>query len=56
MWIGSETMLRTRAGDDAGKAFTMSPYAVATAIGYAVGPGSPHAALTRSGNFGDSGS
>ncbi len=47
IWIGSETMLLSRAGER-NKAFTMSLYAVAIGIGYAVGPGLAWA-LTRLG-------
>jgi predicted MFS family arabinose efflux permease len=38
IWIGAETMLLSRAGER-NKAFTMSLYAVAMGIGYALGPG-----------------
>jgi MFS family permease len=37
IWIGAETMLLSRAGES-NKAFTMSLYAVAMGIGYALGP------------------
>ncbi len=47
IWIGSETMLLSRAGER-NKAFTMSLYAVAMGIGYASGPGIAWA-LTRLG-------
>lgn len=47
IWIGSESMLLSRAGDR-NKAFTMSLYAVAIGIGYALGPGIAWA-LTRLG-------
>ena len=47
IWIGSETMLLSRAGER-NKAFTMSLYAVAMGIGYASGPGFAWA-LTRIG-------
>lgn len=47
IWIGSESMLLSRAGER-NKAFTMSPYAVAIGIGYALGPGIAWA-LTRLG-------
>ena len=49
IWIGSETMLLSRAGER-NKAFTMSLYAVAIGIGYAVGPGIAWA-LTRLGSL-----
>ena len=38
IWIGAETTLLSRAGER-NKAFTMSLYAVAIGIGYALGPG-----------------
>jgi MFS family permease len=38
IWIGSEAMLLSRAGER-NKAFTMSLYAVAIGVGYVVGPG-----------------
>ncbi len=47
IWIGSETMLLSRAGER-NKAFTMSLYAVAIGIGYVVGPALAWA-LTRLG-------
>jgi MFS family permease len=47
IWIGAETMLLSRAGE-LNKAFTMSLYAVAMGIGYALGPGIAWA-LTRLG-------
>ncbi|MGB3050640.1 MAG: MFS transporter [Polyangiales bacterium] len=47
IWVGAETMLLSRAGDR-NKAFTMSLYAVAMGLGYALGPGVAWA-LTRFG-------
>jgi len=47
IWVSAETMLLSRAGEG-NKAFTMSLYAVAMAIGYTLGPGIAWA-LTRFG-------